>query len=272
MTIKKLLRTVLKFILSFFKGFTTLYTMFHKVINRILKHSNRIKTAFYISLGFLLNQGFHTIAYWKIGAISIAGFYGLIIPIYLAFIFSALIFIFSFIIVLIFFNRICTKPYRIFYLLLFFGIISQIFGQGIMKASFDTLLIAIFFLNFVVENYYSSLDISHSDPKVLALLHTEISTLLRISITLFIFIWSAMGITFSVQFLQKYYESPLRPYIMIWYGVMIIYLGFCFGKSISYFFYKKMVIVRNTFKDEIQRKKEQSFDLKPKPSTSKSHT
>ena len=212
------------------------------------------KIPLFVSLGLLLNQLFHTLAYYQSDTSYVFGFPDWKIPIFLAFVFSALIFIISIISIVVFLRfvkKLSIKPHQILYILFILGLISQTFSRGLMKAGFDGLLISIIYLNLIIEKTYASDDASNVGQKVLALLHSELSSLLGVSVGVFIFVWSVMGISFAVQFLQIYYESPLRFGIMVWYGIMILYLGLCFILFVSYVLFNKMIAIRNSYKDKV---------------------
>ena len=75
-------------------------------------------------------------------------------------------------------------------------------------------------------------------------LYDEILTLFKTSVTFLTFFAGVMGVSFAIQFLQKYYKPHLTPDIMVWYGVMVIYLCMSIVMLWVRTLYDKMVQVR----------------------------
>lgn len=211
-------------------------------MNKSKTKSNKLKISFLISFGFFLNQLLHTFVYWRGGTVS--GFPNLVFNVNLSLCFSLIILGVSFLLIYLLLNWIKVKPYRIFFLFLFLQGVSQIFSIGLIKAGFEILIVTIIFWSLLIERNYPLDTKQNINSQVSSLIHSELSSLLRISISLFIFLFSVIGVSFAVQFLQKYYETQFFPRIIFWYGIMTIYVGVLFFIFIIYCLYRKIVNTR----------------------------
>lgn len=203
----------------------------------------RIIYSLWISFGFLLNQFFHAFAYREGNAVT--GFPSIRISFTLAIILSFVLFFLGFLLFWGFYRKISDKPVLIIIPFLILEIVAQIFSVSIIKFGFESVIVIILFFRIQIEKNYSLNSIEKKDPRIISIIHNEVLSFLRISVSIFIFMFSVIGISLAVQFLQKYYGVHFFSRIMLWYGILTLYSVIGFLLLISYYLYNKMVAIRD---------------------------
>ena len=197
--------------------------------------------------GIGINQFLHTFAYVHTGTLYLYGFPNITISISVSYLLAVTLGGSVFVLLVWFFPKFLENPTRVLGLSFLITGIGQVCGRGLIKGVFDWMTMAIFYVYLLIIKAYGK-DKWTGSKEVLSMMHDELLTLLDISVSVFTFIWGAMGVGFALDFLRKYYiHQELRYYAMVWYGVMVIYLGLQFLLFVTYTFYRFMIRVRRAF-------------------------
>lgn len=206
-----------------------------------------IKVPAYCSLGFFLSQLFHFFIFYNQKSDTIMGFPHYNLPMRYALNASFLLLFVSFMILLLGYNRFSDCPSIFIVLVIFPLILSQIFGRSLIKFGFEASFCLIVFLSLLLEKYYGNTLIDSVEVEKIKFLYTELWEILKISVTVCVFWLGTVGVTFAVQFLNRYFEkSPsMTQYQMFRYGVMFVYS--IFGTAIFFYYplFSKIAYLRN---------------------------
>jgi len=206
-----------------------------------------------VSGGIGLNQLLHTLAYAHTGTRYIDGFPNVSIPVVVSYGLSAVLVVVSFVLFVWMFPVVIKRPQWVLLLAVPLVAISQVCGRGLIKGVFDGMAIGILYVYLVITKAYPPDGWSREAKEVLSLVHDELLTLLDISVSMFTFIWGAMGVAFALEFLRSYYtHQVLRYYGMLWYGAMVVYLGIQFLLFVTYTIYRRMIWVRRELRQKTQ--------------------
>jgi hypothetical protein len=209
---------------------------------RSIMRKDRIKLSSWIAVGFGLNQFLHTLAY-SAGK-GVTGFPNTVILIKVAYLLALILFLLTGLLFVIFFKALSKKPALTFGIFILLEICSQICSSSILKGGFEMLMAVVIYTVLIVERYYDEETIQSLEKEALRLIHGELTTLFRVSVSSLIFVIGVLGISFAVQFLQKYYNTPFFHSLMVWYGIMTVYTATGILFFVNYRLFSRMICVR----------------------------
>jgi len=103
--------------------------------------------------------------------------------------------------------------------------VSQIFGRSMMKLVIDIGLWSIIVWNHIIVKFYGREVVEHATHKELPILHSEVLTILKITVQICMFIVGTLGITVASQVLSRYFSGELGQGTAWCYVSSMLYLA-----------------------------------------------
>jgi magnesium-transporting ATPase (P-type) len=179
----------------------------------------------WLTSGLVLNHLLWAFSFDLSGFESVNALPNRIISIYLIYSLIPLLWLFSVFVIGIFVKYYKKRPLFLVTPFLITEICFQFFGRGLIKAVINGILFIISMVYLAYEKYYDVEEINSLNKESLKLIHGEIVSFIRISVTIATFILGIAGVSFALNFMKEYYKEISGQFKMWWYGIMIIYAG-----------------------------------------------
>jgi hypothetical protein len=117
---------------------------------------------------------------------------------------------------------------RLLFVIAFFTVtemVSQTFGRSMMKLVIDIGLWSIIVWNHIIVKFYGREVVGHVTRKELPIFHSEVLTILKITVQICMFIIGTLGITVASQVLSRYFSGELGQGTAWCYVSSMLYLA-----------------------------------------------
>lgn len=208
-----------------------------------------LKYGIYLAVGFSLSQFFHTLVFYQVGRVTVTAFPHFQLPLGYAFLFSLIIGILIFIILVIGKEVIFGKLSLFAVISLLFLLISQVFSRSLIKFGFESVFLFVVFSSLLLEKFYDIGILKISNKKILDFNYSELLGLFNLSLCLSLFwlVGAALGFRAAVRREYIEFEGQLMiQWQMLRYGILLVYSLFGIGWLILYPLLSKLNQIKET--------------------------